>query len=270
MDRRDIDAEKEFLTKFKKDKEIITRAFIMFYGEINKEYIVKIMEDLNVFWYDENPLDDEKNLANHLITYLPQNVVEEILMKRNSEVFLQSGYIEEFNILCFPQKYNLTHIIHEINHKVSSHIVSLKPYNSVSGISLIIETGNGVIEYNNDLNEGINELMTLDIIKILKELKNNINPTASWQENLFPIIISFYEKFKEQLKALYISGDLNLFVNQIGKEQFEEYSQFIFTKGFKIKRKLNRGEQLMLSDTDIDTADKIVQSMNPKNNGLSK
>lgn len=107
------------------------------------------------------------------------------------------------------------------------------------------------------MNEVINQLMTLDIINELKKLGMDLVCNTSWQDNAFPLIMQFYNRFKKSLKELYISGNCPKFLNQFNEENFQSFSQLIFMKLFNIRKKLHKNEQIMITREEI----KMVESM---------
>lgn len=256
----------ETVKRFNNDLNIIIQAFINFYGVENSEYIINKISNSRIIWYDDSNRDDD--IQNQIISSINGDELTEILKKRKKEVFLQSAYIVEIDVLILPLNYDLTHIIHEINHKIGSHIISIEPLIQISGISYSVEK-NGIVEYDNDLNEAINQKMTLEILEELNKLGLKINITASWQEQLFPVIDSFYATFKEQLKNLNISGDLVAFKEKLGKEYFDKFSQLVFMCGFRARRSISKGEEVNYSIDRINTINDLVSNMKMHSETLS-
>lgn len=257
---------KEVNKRLNNDINFIIQAFINFYGTDNSEYIVDKIKDSRVIWYDESS-DMNDNIYNHIISSLPKDELDRILKERKKEAFLQSVYIDEFDVLVLPLSYDLTKIIHEINHKIGSHIVSRKPLIQISGISYSVEK-NGIIEYDNDLNEAINQKMTLEIIEELEKIGLKVEVTPSWQENLFPVIDSFYSAFKDNLKELNVSGNLLKFRESLGDEYFSQFSQLIFMCGFKARRTISKKEKVDFSDDKINAIDNLVLKMKEYHDSL--
>lgn len=256
----------ETAKRFNNDLNIIIQAFINFYGVENSEYIINKISNSRIIWYDDSNRDDD--IQNQIISSINGDELTEILKKRKKEAFLQSAYIVEIDVLILPLNYDLTHIIHEINHKIGSHIISIEPLIQISGISYSVEK-NGIVEYDNDLNEAINQKMTLEILEELNKLGLKINITASWQEQLFPVIDSFYATFKEQLKNLNISGDLVAFKEKLGKEYFDKFSQLVFMCGFRARRSISKGEEVNYSIDRINTINDLVSNMKIHSETLS-
>lgn len=248
------------------DLNLIIQAFINYYGIENSKYIINKINNSRIIWYDE-PIDTSDNIHDYIISSIPKEELEMVLKERKKEAFLQSAYIDEFDILVLPLSYDLTKIIHEINHKIGSHIISKKPLIQISGISYSIEK-NGIIEYDNDLNEVINHKMTLDIIEELANLGLNVNITPSWQQNLFPLIDSFYNSFKNNLKELNISGDLLKFRKSLGDDYFNQYSELIFIEGFKARRSISKNEKVEFTTDKINTINNLVTRMREHHNSI--
>lgn len=248
-------------SKFNSDNSLIIQSFISFYGEQHKEYILKKLSNSRIIWYDGKELDETEDVHNHIISSIPVEEINELLKKRSKKAFLQSAYIDELDLLVLPLSYDLTHIIHESNHKVGSHVLSYEPLVQINGISYSKETNNGVIEHDEFLSEAINHKMTLEILSELNGLGIEVKRTPSWQENLFPLIYLFYETFKDLLKETFISGDLNGFVKLLGEDNYSYFSQMIYLKGFKIRRQLRKGDKPKISQEDIDLIEGIVHKM---------
>ena len=249
------------IDKFEKDKNIFISAFINFYGESNSGYIIDKVKNANIIWHDSTSLKESEDLLSHIVTDLPKDKLEYFLSKRNADAFTQSAYIDELNLLVLPQNYDISHIIHEMNNMFGSNIISLDSYVVINGVSLSIEKGDGVVSENDEMNEVINQLMTLDIIGELKKLVMNIIYTSSWQDNAFPLLIPFYNRFKDNLKELYISGNYIKFISQFDEKKFQIFSQFIFIKLFNIKRKLCKNEQITITREEIETVECMINDM---------
>lgn len=251
----------ECLKKFESDKNLILQAFINFYGREFSNYIKEKIIDPKYVWYDSLPFKKGDDINSHIVTNLSKEQLSECLEKRNQDIFLQSCYIDEFDILVFPQDYDITKIVHEFNHKIASHILSLNPYMVLSGISYSYQKGIGIMVENEFLDEVINHRMTLEILNELVKLGYNVTITPSWQENAFPLVDPFYVQFKNLLKTLYISGNLDEFVNSVGKESFNEYSQLIYIKIFKMRNALRRGEKIEIPLDVLQKSNELVSIM---------
>ncbi len=220
----------------------IMQAYINFYGEDYKDYISSILKNLKIIWYDDT-VQNKENFRDTIISSLSENTINECLKKYNQKCFSQSAYIDEIDVLVLPLSYDRTHIIHEINHKISCHITSLKPLQIISGVCVNIEKDGGIVSENSDLNEAINQKMTLEILDELKKLGLKIKYTPSWQEEIFPLINLFYELFKDSLKKVYITGDIDSLIKDVGIENYHKYSQMMFLKCFKLRRMIERGKK---------------------------
>lgn len=236
--------------------ERILGAFINFYGEENQDYIIKRFSNPQIIWFDDKPYLEGDNIRNHIITNIPNEKLSKYLSARKKDAFLNSCFIDEFNLLVLPQNGDLTQISHEINHMVGSHILSLEPLKIINGISVMLEKNGGVHEINEFLNEAINQMMITEILNSI-----NIPVAPSWQEKMFPLVEYFYITFKEEIKKLYIDGNLSKFINDVGLDNFEELSQLIFMKVFRLRNSIRKGEEPQIRKEDINKVEKIVNKM---------
>lgn len=241
------------------EQKLLT-PFVNFYGIENKEYIKKRFNNCKVILYDGKPLQENDEVRNHIITNISEEQLNAILNTRKDNIFLQSAYIEEFDLLVLPQNFNMTHWVHECNHMLSSHVMCTNPLKSISGISETIEYDGWVQVFDEFLNEAINQLMTIEILDRLGEKSE-----PSWQEEMFPLIYDFYFYFKKELKKLFISGNLDEFKNNVGKYYFEQFSQAIFKSGFKIRRSLGKNQKIQIEEDEIRRVKQIVKIMNNNN-----
>lgn len=259
---------KEANEKLNNDMNKILQAFIKFYGVENSEYIINKIKDSRIIWYDDSDIISD-NIYDCIISSISRDELDEILQKRKKEVFLQSAYIDEFDILVLPLSFDLVKIIHEINHKIGSHIISKEPLVQISGISYSIGK-NEVVEYDSDLNEAINQKMTLEILEELKNMGLKIDITPSWQEYLFPVIDSFYNTFKNELKEVNITGDLIKFKQLLGEEYYNQFSQLIFMSGFRTRRNVLKEGKVNFSTNKINTINDLVSDMKEHYDNLSQ
>ena len=75
-----------------------------------------------------------------------------------------------------------------MNHMISSHVLSKNPLRIISGLSTITEQNDGVVSNDSDLNEVINQKITIDILEELKKIGIDLKVSSSWQERLFPLV----------------------------------------------------------------------------------
>ena len=144
--------------------ERLLGAFINFYGEENQDYIIERFSNPQIIWFDDKPYLEGDNIYNHIITNIPNEKLSKYLSSRKKDAFLNSCFIDEFNLLVLPQNGNLTHIAHEINHMIGSHILSLEPLKIINGMSVMLEKNGGVHEINEFLNEVLNQMMITEIL----------------------------------------------------------------------------------------------------------
>ena len=83
----------------------------------------------------------------------------------------------------------------------------------------------------------------------------------SWQEKLFPLIDTFYETFKEEVKKVYVTGNLLSFIRNVGEENYINFTQTIFLKCFKARGKIAKDEHEIISQSDINQIESKVYTM---------
>jgi len=125
---------------------------------------------------------------------------------------------------------------------LSSHLLTQEPLKIISGLCITTEQNNEVVSGDNDLNEIINQKITIEILEELKKMGMELKIATSWQENLFPLVDLFYKMFKDEIKKTYVIGDLISFVRSIGEQTYIEFTQATFLKCFKARKKIAKGE----------------------------
>ena len=89
----------KIIDRFENDKNMFISGFINFYNESNSKYIIDKVKNANIIWYDSTCLKEDKDLLSHIVTNLSMDKLEYFLSKRKIEVFTQSAYINELNLL---------------------------------------------------------------------------------------------------------------------------------------------------------------------------
>lgn len=148
-----------------------------------------------------------------------------------------------------------------MNHKISSHVISLKPLKIFGGLSTSVEHGIGIRIDGNDLNEIINQRITMEVLEEIKRLGLKLDITQSWQEKLFPLIDMFYEVFANKIKDVYITGELMPFVKDIGEDNYDEFKRLMFFKCFMARKKIANDQKDIISENDIKEIENNVVSM---------
>ena len=253
--------------RLNQDIDIIIQAFINYYGINNSEYITNRLKNSRIIWFDDKSVRSD-NIYNQIISSIPKEELDIILKQRNELAFIQSTYIMELDILVLPLSYDLTQIIHELNHKIGSHTISNNPLLQINGISYYVEKDK-IVTYDNELNEIINQKITIEIIKILREMGLNIDISPSWQELLFPLINYFYDNFKNSIKDVIITGNLLKFKESLGEEYYEEFSQKILLSFYKYKKNLGIKEIISFPKEKINSINELVENMKIHNETLS-
>ena len=146
------------------DLDVIIQAFINTYGTEYSDFITNRFKELKIIWYDDE-IQNYSNINDIIETSLPKEIIDEYLKKYKEKCFSQSAFLAELDVLVLPLSYNITHIIHEMNHMISSHVLSKNPLRIISGLSTITEQNDGVVSNDSDLNEVINQKITIDILE---------------------------------------------------------------------------------------------------------
>ena len=251
--------------KLSKELDVIIQAFINTYGTEYSGFIINRFKQLKIIWYDDE-IQNFSNINDIIETSLPKEIIDEYLKKYKEKCFSQSAFVDELDVLVLPLSYNITHIIHEMNHMISSHVLSKNPLRIISGLSTTTEQNNGVVSNDNDLNEIINQKITIDILEELEKLGISLKVSSSWQERLFPLVDLFYKTLKDEIKKIYVTGDLLSFIRNIGEQNYIEFTQIMFLKCFKARRKISKGETKIVSNDDIKQVEALVFMMNETRN----
>lgn len=145
---------------------------------------------------------------------------------------------------------------------LSSHLLTQEPLKIISGLCIRTEQNNGVVSGDNDLNEIINQKITIEILEELKRLGIDLKISSSWQEQLFPLINLFYKTFRDEIKKTYVTGNLLSFAKNLGGQNYIDFTQVVFLKCFKARRNISKGETEIISKDDIEQVEALVFMMN--------
>lgn len=247
--------------RLSKDLDVIIQAFVNTYGTEYSDFINNRFKQLKIIWYDDE-IQNFSDINDIIETTLPKEIIDKYLKKYKERCFSQSAFIDELDVLVLPLSYNITHVIHEMNHMISCHVLSKNPLRIISGLCTMTEQNNGVVSNDNDLNEIINQKITIEILEELKRLGINLKISSSWQEQLFPIINLFYKTFRDEIKKTYVTGDLLSFAKSLGGQNYIEFTQVVFLKCFKARRNISKGETKIISKVDIEQVEALVFMMN--------
>lgn len=70
-----------------RETNYIIQAFVNFYGEEYKDYIVTTFKDLKIIWYDDEEKQEGKNTREQIVSSLPEKQVDEYLSQMNKLCF---------------------------------------------------------------------------------------------------------------------------------------------------------------------------------------
>ena len=72
----------------------------------------------------------------------------------------------------------------------------------------------------------------------------------------------FYKTFKDEIKKVYVTGGLLSFARSFGGQNYIEFTQTVFLKCFKARRKISKGEIEIIFKDDIEQVEALVFMMN--------
>ena len=170
-----------------------------------------------------------------------------------------NNLLELFSIIYFDDIKSLKNldatIIHELNHIFELKQISDDKF--IIGWDLfkydydkkeMIDLNNGKYTY---INEGINELISLDILKelhcigyIFNGLENYIDKNSMYNKYEF-LLKDFYETYKDTIIESRLSGDINIIIDKVGKNNFNDLNNLVndFNKYFSTSKPLKTFEQ---------------------------
>ena len=167
--------------------------------------------------------------------------------------------LEKFIILYFDDIKSLKNLDATLVHE-SNHIFELKPIDdnkfTVGWETFIYDfETNQMSEINNGkysyINEGINELISLDILKemhdkeyfIFNAIENSLDKNSMYNKYEF-LLKEFYEEYKDTIIESRLKGDINIIINKVGKESFNDLNNLVndFNKYFSTSKPLKSFE----------------------------
>ena len=294
---------KENLTAIMDNKYYLIEAFVKYYGEEYRSYITNVINnidfstfisinttDMIVDHLNYNYIDD-KNYYNELkkilqfykkyddfvVTYFSdENKVKNSII--SDQLFIPSCLrANGFNIATNNGNSTVHFVftsfftddlvlIHEINHALTSVILSNVEHN---GINYIIQktglsTGctRNLSEDGIELEEIINEKSAREIFKIYKNLGGDLNIRKfdnfrSYYETFFPAVDRFYDKYKDIIKQSRITENKNLLFKEIDKDVYLKYEKLIASimKDYDKREKISN-DSIKLANNMIDDMDK--------------
>lgn len=198
-----------------------------------------------------------------------KNITEEFYRQYNYSRTSQTNWrpykkddkniFEQFIIIYFNDLKSLKNLdaslIHELN-----HVFELKQINSNEFIigwdkfryddqkNEMIDTNNGKYTY---INEGINELISLDILRklhekdyIFNDQENNIEKNSMYNKYEF-LLKEFYETYRDTIIKSRLAGDINIIINEVGKNNFNDLNNLVndFNKYFSDSKPLKMFEE---------------------------
>lgn len=167
--------------------------------------------------------------------------------------------------------------IHELNHAITSDVYGVIDNKVLSRYGISVNDDYFTDNYKTRVNleEYINQASSLEITDIFHNLGGNLFPDGEFLKSpiyngFLPLISSFYETYKEQLKRVRIDGNVEYLFKFIDKEMFIEYLKYINLVTDEARKRVTSlyvedGESLA-SEGQIRVANEFVRRMD-KNNG---
>jgi len=184
-----------------------------------------------------------------------------IIGNSNPGSFIESRYNSVNDYLFLPINFLYTHVIHELIHMLTRHILSKSPLVISVGLSISNERVPGrITTVHQYLNEVITEQMTREIETILMKKINFTSQTNSY-DNFFPLTQNFYMAFKDQLKYHGINGGMDNFIFELG-EEFTEYEQTFHLLVWEQLRRLQKdSKSIEFTDFMKETMNSLTQKL---------
>ena len=170
-----------------------------------------------------------------------------------------SNLLELFIIIYFDDLKSLNNIdatiIHELNHVFE--LKQLSDDEFVIGWDLfkydyekneMIDLNKGKYTY---INEGINELISLDIVEKMHETnylftdkENNLDKNSMYNKYEF-LLKEFYEEYKAVIIESRLAGDINIIIDKVGRNNFNDLNNLVndFNKYFSDSKPLKMFEE---------------------------
>ena len=170
-----------------------------------------------------------------------------------------SNLLELFTIIYFDDLKSLNNIdatiIHELNHVFE--LKQLSDDEFVIGWDLfkydyekneMIDLNKGKYTY---INEGINELISLDIVEKMHETnylftdkENNLDKNSMYNKYEF-LLKEFYEEYKAVIIESRLAGDINIIIDKVGRNNFNDLNNLVndFNKYFSDSKPLKMFEE---------------------------
>ena len=170
-----------------------------------------------------------------------------------------SNLLELFTIIYFDDLKSLNNIdatiIHELNHVFE--LKQLSDDEFVIGWDLfkydyekneMIDLNKGKYTY---INEGINELISLDIVEKMHETnylftdkENNLDKNSMYNKYEF-LLKEFYEEYKDVIIESRLAGDINIIIDKVGRNNFNDLNNLVndFNKYFSDSKPLKMFEE---------------------------
>ena len=177
--------------------------------------------------------------------------------KKNKETLLELFTIIYFNDLKSLKNLDAT-IIHELNHILELKInkqeedyvefsVGWDTFKYIFDTKEMIDLNKEKYRY---INEGINEIISLDILSklrnkdyIFNDMENCLERNSMYNRYEF-LLRDFYEEYKDTIIQSRLSGDISIIMDKVGKDNFNDLNNLVndFNKYFSTSKPLKTFE----------------------------
>ena len=170
-----------------------------------------------------------------------------------------NNLLELFTIIYFDDLKSLMNIdatiIHELNHifelkqlSDNEFVIGWDSFKYDYEKNEMVDLNKGKYTY---INEGINELISLDIVKIIHEndylftdKENSIDKNSMYNKYEF-LLKEFYEEYKDTIIESRLAGNINIIIDRVGKNNFNDLNNLVndFNKYFSDSKPLKMFEE---------------------------
>lgn len=259
--------------KYQKDKtkynEIInfyksTKKINSFFNKFIKSSKSNIKLPSNLIGSTNEEIYNEEEIRSHLFS----------LCNKLVPISYNYGSIQKMYRIISFQILNLSDVdfFHEINHAITRdnmiYIVNDDPKFNINlsvtpvhktGVSLNLPKHNNI---ESNLEELLNEKAAIETTKIFNQKGVSLNsifldiPFSYTYEKNFYLIDEFYETFKKEIIEARISDNLNILINKIGKNNYEDFVKLVNTYFSKDKNTIEKNKELAK-----DEIHKLIEKM---------
>ena len=221
---------------------------------IRKKIVINYNKDLtNIFDFVTN----KKNITDEFYeqyNYSKTSQTNWRPYKKNNNNLLELFTIIYFDDLKSLKNLDAT-IIHELNHILELNRINNDEFTIGWDKFKYDYEKNEMVDLNKGkytyINEGINELISLEIVKKMHEnnylftnKENNLDKNSVYNKYEF-LLKEFYEEYKDSIIESRLAGDINIIIDKVGKHNFNDLNNLVndFNKYFSDSKPLKMFEE---------------------------